>query len=217
MSDILQTYQEEREIQEAPETDVLIGTITSVGQNGVRVQFDGSSAAASKDYPRNTGLVLAIGQRVILQKINGEFVVMAPVGTEQDSNVVAKSDLNDYATKAELSDYATKTELSDYAKKTDLPTVPTFEVATHVSSSINTTAGASLAASLSISKSGFKPIGIVGIRTNETASNQIVLPTYCYLSASNNGYGTISYGAKNVGTTALNSVVFTFSVLWMSV
>lgn len=207
MSDILETYQEEQEIQEAPETTALIASIISIDQNGVGLRFDGSTANSSKSYPRNTGVVLTVGQRVIVQKINGEFVVMAPVGAEQDANVVSKADLNDYATKAEL---------GDYAKKSELPTVPTFEVTTHTTSAISTTAGQSLTGTLSITKAGFKPIGIVGINSNQTAANQLVLPSRFYLSASSNGSGTITYGAKNVGT-ALNSVTFTFSVLWISV
>lgn len=214
MSDILETYQEEQEIQEAPEASALIASIISIDQNGVGLRFDGSTADSSKSYPRNTGVVLSVGQRVIVQKINGEFVVMAPVGAAQDANVVSKADLNDYATKAELSEYAKTTDLDAYAKTTDLKT---FVMDSHSTGGFNTAAGGSNTSTLYITKANYKPIGVVGVKTNETANNQIVIPTQFYLSASNNGNGTITYGWKNVGTTALNSVVFTFYVLWISV
>lgn len=214
MSDILETYQEERAVNEKPETDALTGVVSAVDANGVKVQFDGDASAASKSYPRNTGVILMVGQRVVVQKINGDFVVMAPIGATLDANVVQRSDLSDFVTQADLNDYAKTTDLDAYAKTTDIKTFVTDSYAT---SGFTASAGASNTGTKSITKSGYKPIGVVGVKTNQTANNLIVLPVEFYLSASGNGTGTITYGWKNVGTTALSNVVFTFYVLWISV
>lgn len=208
MSDILETYQEEQEIQEAPEASALIASIISIDQSGVGLRFDGSTANSSKSYPRNTGVVLTVGQRVIVQKINGEFVVMAPVGAQQDANVVSKADLNSYAL---------KTDLDAYVKTEDLPTIPSFESSTHSTGSVGLAGGASTVGTLNVSKPGFKPIGIVGTRSNQTANAQAMILTEFYLSSSNTGSGTITYGVRNAGTTSLSGVIFTFTVLWQSV
>lgn len=208
MSEILETYQAEEELKETPETSALIATIVSVGQNGVGLRFDGSSADAAKNYPRNTGLVLAVGQRVVVQKINGEFVVMAPVGPVQDTNVVSKSDLGSYAL---------KTDLDEYVKTSDLPAVPSFETTTNTTGGISLTAGSSTTATLTVTKAGFRPIGIVGVRSNQASNAQSIVAAQFYLSASNIGSGTITYGVRNAGSSTLSGVTYTFTVLWQSV
>lgn len=80
MSNIIETYQEEQAIKQPAVTMFALAKVISVGASGVVVQFDGESVASTKAYRRNTDATFTAGQRVLMLKVNGEYIVLCPVG-----------------------------------------------------------------------------------------------------------------------------------------
>lgn len=73
------------------------------------------------------------------------------------------------------------------------------------------------ATNVSITKSGYKPLGIIGYSmtgTNHQSTNIVILD----LTASNNGSGTIQYRFRNLSTgTANATITLTAKVLWLKI
>lgn len=81
---ILETYQAEQEIKPEEEQQTAYGTITEVTENGLIVLFDGEETASRKAYACNVSVDWKTGARVLLQKINGEYIAMAPIGKKHE-------------------------------------------------------------------------------------------------------------------------------------
>lgn len=80
MSEIIETYQEEKEIHPAEDQSLAVATVAAVTANGLRVKFDGEDKASQKTYPCNVGAVFSAGDRVLMQKVSGMYVAICPVG-----------------------------------------------------------------------------------------------------------------------------------------
>lgn len=69
--------------------EFILGTVTEVSQtNGIRIQLDGQNAAMSKYYKMlNTGAdAPGTGDRVVVMKHSGTYVVMGKIGTPNQSS-----------------------------------------------------------------------------------------------------------------------------------
>lgn len=77
---ILETYQEEQAIKPQEETTTAYATVTAVTEEGIKVKFDGEEEESTKAFPCNTGVSFSANDRVLMQKINGTYIVMMPVG-----------------------------------------------------------------------------------------------------------------------------------------
>ncbi|MBQ6546905.1 MAG: hypothetical protein IJL74_02780 [Bacilli bacterium] len=86
-----------------------------------------------------------------------------------------------------------------------------------VCSSLSLTASTNTnATNVSITKSGYKPLGIMGYSmtgTNHQYTNIVILN----LTASNNGGGTIQYRFRNLATSATAIITLTAKVLWLKI
>lgn len=81
MSDIIETYQQEQKQLLQPEMPgMAFAAVVSVNEDGLELQFDGEETASTKRFPCNTGVSFAVGQRVLLMKVNGSYVALCPVG-----------------------------------------------------------------------------------------------------------------------------------------
>lgn len=81
MSDIIETYQQEQKQLSQPEMPgMAFAAVVSVNEDGLELQFDGEETASTKRFPCNTGVSFAVGQRVLLMKVNGSYVALCPVG-----------------------------------------------------------------------------------------------------------------------------------------
>ena len=72
-------WQEKKKAEsENAESDSLlrIGIVESDTAAGVRVRFAGEETAGAKRYPRNLSIALAVGDRVLLGKVAGSYVVI---------------------------------------------------------------------------------------------------------------------------------------------
>ena len=83
MSEIIETYQQEQEqLGKTELPQMAFATVVSVNNDGLELQFDGEETASTKRFPCNTGVSFAVGQRVLLMKVNGSYVALCPVGLQ---------------------------------------------------------------------------------------------------------------------------------------
>jgi len=62
----------------------LIGTVADVTSGGVKVVFDGTEDATEKRYKQlSTAITLTAGDRVVIMKISGSYVVLGRIDEEQ--------------------------------------------------------------------------------------------------------------------------------------
>lgn len=81
MSEIIETYQQEQEqLGKTELPQMAFATVVSVNNDGLELIFDGETEASTKRFPCNTGVSFAVGQRVLMMKINGSYVALCPVG-----------------------------------------------------------------------------------------------------------------------------------------
>ena len=60
--------------------EFLIGTVSDVSSDGVKILFDGQTEATEKRYKQiNTGVQLAEDDRIVVMKISGSYVVMGKI------------------------------------------------------------------------------------------------------------------------------------------
>lgn len=82
MSDggIIQNYQQERELERPKPEASRLATVDVVGTNGLKIIFDGEIVSDGKYYLCNSGAKYAKGNRVLVQKVGGSYVVICPIG-----------------------------------------------------------------------------------------------------------------------------------------
>lgn len=83
MSEIIETYQQEQEqLGKIELPQMAFATVVSVNNDGLELIFDGETEASTKRFPCNTGVSFAVGQRVLMMKVNGSYVALCPVGLQ---------------------------------------------------------------------------------------------------------------------------------------
>ena len=83
MSEIIETYQQEQEqLGKTELPQMAFATVVSVNSDGLELIFDGETEASTKRFPCNTGVSFAVGQRVLMMKVNGSYVALCPVGLQ---------------------------------------------------------------------------------------------------------------------------------------
>lgn len=76
---MLNTWQEQKEAeQENSRTSAVltVGIIGAVYTDGATIRFPGESSASSKRYPYNRDAVLSAGNRVLLGRVAGSYVII---------------------------------------------------------------------------------------------------------------------------------------------
>lgn len=76
---MLNTWQEQKEAeQENSQTSAVltVGIIGTVYTDGATIRFPGESSASSKRYPYNRDAVLSEGNRVLLGRVAGSYVII---------------------------------------------------------------------------------------------------------------------------------------------
>lgn len=104
MSEIIETYQQEQEqLGKTELPQMAFATVVSVNNDGLELIFDGETEASTKRFPCNTGVSFAVGQRVLLMKVNGSYVALCPVGLRGGGG-------GDYLTPDDVVDNLTSTD-----------------------------------------------------------------------------------------------------------
>lgn len=99
MSEIVESYQEEQQIEEPKAPEYSFATIGGVYDDGLALIFPGAEEASEKHYRANLYCKFAKGQRVYLAKDSGTYVVLFPIGVPGSEEV--KADSATTATKAD--------------------------------------------------------------------------------------------------------------------
>lgn len=108
MSEIVESYQEEQQIEEPKVPEYSFATIGDVYDDGISLIFPGAEEASEKHYRANLYCKFAKGQRVYLAKDSGTYVVLFPIGVPGSEEV--KADSAKTATKADSATTATKAD-----------------------------------------------------------------------------------------------------------
>lgn len=80
-SGIIGSYQEERELERQQPEASRLATVSSVGSKGLRIIFDGETSSDGKYYRCNSSASYRSGDRVLVQKVGGSYVVVCPIGS----------------------------------------------------------------------------------------------------------------------------------------
>lgn len=108
MSEIVESYQEEQQIEEPKAPEYSFATIGGVYDDGLALIFPGAEEESEKHYRANLYCKFSAGQRVYLAKDSGTYVVLFPVGIPGSEEV--KADTATTATKADSATTATKAD-----------------------------------------------------------------------------------------------------------
>lgn len=113
MSEIVENYQEEQQLEEQKAPEYSFATIGDVYDDGISLIFPGAEEASEKHYRANLYCKFSAGQRVYLAKDSGTYVVLFPVGIPGSKEV--KADSATTATKADSATTATKADTATTA------------------------------------------------------------------------------------------------------
>lgn len=113
MSEIVESYQEEQQIEEPKVPEYSFATIGDVYDDGISLIFPGAEEASEKHYRANLYCKFAKGQRVYLAKDSGTYVVLFPIGVPGSEEV--KADSAKTATKADSATTANSANKADTA------------------------------------------------------------------------------------------------------
>lgn len=117
MSEIVENYQEEQQLEEQKAPEYSFATIGDVYDDGISLIFPGAEEASEKHYRANLYCKFAKGQRVYLAKDSGTYVVLLPVGIPGSKKV--KADSATTATTATKADTATTANSASKADKAE--------------------------------------------------------------------------------------------------
>lgn len=118
MSEIVENYQEEQQLEEQKAPEYSFATIGDVYDDGISLIFPGAEEASEKHYRANLYCKFAKGQRVYLAKDSGTYVVLFPVGVPGSIDVKAdKSTTAESATSANTAKTASSATSADKATK----------------------------------------------------------------------------------------------------
>lgn len=94
---------------------MILGTISAIDEdNGIQVIIDGEDIPTTKKYSYLASYVPAEDDRVIIEEINGSYVIIGKIITE-----TTKSGIVNYATKASTADDATNAVNAEKAAQAD--------------------------------------------------------------------------------------------------
>lgn len=113
MSEIVENYQEEQQLEEQKAPEYSFATIGDVYDDGISLIFPGAEEASEKHYRANLYCKFAKGQRVYLAKDSGTYVVLFPIGIPGSEEV--KADSAKTATKADSATTANSANKADTA------------------------------------------------------------------------------------------------------
>lgn len=69
-----------KKLSKAPDTEFYLATVAEVGASGVRLLFAGESSATSKYYKCLSSTNVSTGDRVVVMKQSGTYIVMGAIG-----------------------------------------------------------------------------------------------------------------------------------------
>lgn len=77
---MIQSYQQERELEPKEPAKASFATIGAIYSNGVTLIFDGTTVASTKRYKVNKAIKFTAGDRVKIFGDSGTYIVEYPIG-----------------------------------------------------------------------------------------------------------------------------------------
>lgn len=65
--------------ESAQRTELILATVGTVSAEGTTLIFDGTDTPTTKRYKKATGQALSAGTRVLVAKISGTYIIVAPI------------------------------------------------------------------------------------------------------------------------------------------
>lgn len=93
MSDMIQSYQEEQALKQPQPEAARLATVDYVGSSGLQLVFDGEQQSDGKYYLCNNGIKYQNGDRVLVQKVGGSYIVVCRVGRPDALIIVDRAEL----------------------------------------------------------------------------------------------------------------------------
>lgn len=93
MSEIIKNYQEEQSLEQPQPEAARLATVSYVGSSGLLLVFDGEQASDGKYYLCNNGIKYQSGDRVLVQKVGGSYIVVCRVGRPDALIIVDRAEL----------------------------------------------------------------------------------------------------------------------------
>lgn len=121
---MIENEQQLAEIMPEEPPEQTIATIASIGTSGIVLDF------GEKEYSCNQGIKFSVGQRVLVEKRSGTYVVVCPIGAPITELVADKATYADSAGTAETATTATNaTNATNAINATNAETAETAETA----------------------------------------------------------------------------------------
>jgi len=100
VSEIIRSYQEEKSLERKEPEAARLATVDYVGSRGLQLIFDGESSSDGKYYLCNNGIKYQYGDRVLVQKVGGSYIVVCREGRPDAVIRVDRADQADEANRS---------------------------------------------------------------------------------------------------------------------
>ncbi len=88
MNGIIESYQQEKALEQPGPGAARLAVVDYVGSSGLQLIFEGEDTSDGKYYLCNNGIKYQVGDRVLVQKVGGSYIVVCRVG-RPDALIVA--------------------------------------------------------------------------------------------------------------------------------
>lgn len=90
---MIESYQQEQTLERPQPEAARLATVDYVGSSGLQLIFDGETYGDGKYYLCNNGIKYQSGDRVLVQKVGGSYIVVCRVGRPDEPVVVDRADI----------------------------------------------------------------------------------------------------------------------------
>lgn len=97
---MIESYQQEQTLERPQPEAARLATVDYVGNSGLQLIFDGETYGDGKYYLCNNGIKYQGGDRVLVQKVGGSYIVVCRVGRPDATIWVDRADKADEAYRA---------------------------------------------------------------------------------------------------------------------
>jgi len=83
---IIESYQQEQALEQPKPEAARLATVEVVWSDGLQLKFDGEEQSDGKSYLCNNGIKYQSGDRVLVQKVGGSYIVVCRVGRPNNTD-----------------------------------------------------------------------------------------------------------------------------------
>lgn len=106
MTGIIESYQQERALEQPVPEAAKLAEVLAVWSDGLEILMEGDSESDDKHYLCNDSIKYQPGDRVLVQKVGGSYIVVCRIGAPKS---VIRADVADRADMADRAELALRT------------------------------------------------------------------------------------------------------------